>query len=187
MKQKIKSIAIQLFYQKGYHACSISNIAERAGIQKSSIYYHYMNKEELLFDILKETMDDLNKMLQEVIHKTDDTEQQMKAIIQNHLKFHMERQKEVIIADSELRGLTADNLRAIIRMRDNYDNRIKEIIKKGIDEGIFINRDPRVVSNAIVTMCSQTSTWFNPLGSLSRDEIVDIYTMIIFDGLMVKK
>jgi AcrR family transcriptional regulator len=187
MKQKIKSIAIQLFYQKGYHACSISNIAERAGIQKSSIYYHYMNKEELLFDILKETMDNLNGALQEIMNKTEDTAEQLQAIIRNHLRFHMERQKEVIISDSELRGLTADNLRSIIRLRDNYDNKIKEIIKKGIDEGIFINMDPRVVSNAIITMCSQTSTWFNPLGNLSKDEIIDIYTKIIFDGLRIKK
>ncbi|NPU84014.1 MAG: TetR/AcrR family transcriptional regulator [Syntrophaceae bacterium] len=187
MKDKLKSIAIQLFYQKGYHACSISNIAERAGIQKSSIYYHYMNKEELLYDILKKTMDDLNKSLHEIITNTEGTEGQLKAIIGNHLHFHMERQKEVIIADSELRGLTADNLRSVIRMRDDYDKKIKEIIKKGIDEGIFINRDPRVVTNAIVTMCSQISTWFNPLGNLSKDEIIDIYTKMIFDGLKIKK
>jgi len=186
MKQKIKSIAIQLFYKKGYHACSISNIAERAGIQKSSIYYHYINKEELLFDILKETMDDLNRSLQEILRSVEGTEEQLKAVIRNHLQFHMERQKEVIVSDSELRGLTADNLRAIIRLRDDYDKKIKEIIVKGIREGVFIDRDPRVVTNAIITMCTQTSTWYNPLGNLSEHEIIDIYTKIIFDGLKVK-
>jgi hypothetical protein len=43
------------------------------------------------------------------------------------------------------------------------------------------------VANAIITMCTQTSTWFNPLGNLSKEEIIDIYTKIIFDGLKVKK
>jgi len=187
MKQKIKSIAIQLIYQKGYHACSISNIAERVGIQKSSIYYHYLNKEELLFGILKDTMVDLNQSLERSQQHIEDTEERLKAMIRNHLNFHMDRQKEVIISDSELRGLTADNLRSIIRLRDEYDRKMREIIKQGIDEGIFINKDPRVVTNAIITMCTQTSTWFNPLGDLSKAEVIDIYTKIIFDGLKVKK
>lgn len=187
MKQKIKAVAIQLIYQKGYHACSISNIADRVGIQKSSIYYHYLNKEELLYGILKDTMEDLNESLERSLQNVEETEERLRALIQNHLNFHMDRQKEVIISDSEMRGLTADNLRSIIRMRDEYDRKTREVIKKGIDEGIFINKDPRVVANAIITMCTQTSTWFNPLGDLSKTEVMDILTKIIFDGLKVKK
>jgi AcrR family transcriptional regulator len=187
MKQKIKAVAIQLIYQKGYHACSISNIADRVGIQKSSIYYHYLNKEELLYGILKDTMEDLNESLERSLQNVEETEERLRALIQNHLNFHMDRQKEVIISDSEMRGLTADNLRSIIRMRDEYDRKTREVIKKGIDEGIFINKDPRVVANAIITMCTQTSTWFNPLGDLSKTEVMDILTRIIFDGLKVKK
>lgn len=187
MKQKIKAVAIQLIYQKGYHACSISNIADRVGIQKSSIYYHYLNKEELLYGILKDTMEDLNESLERSLQNVEETEERLRALIQNHLNFHMDRQKEVIISDSEMRGLTADNLRSIIRMRDEYDRKTREVIKKGIDEGIFINKDPRVVANAIITMCTQTSTWFNPLGDLSKTEVMGILTKIIFDGLKVKK
>jgi len=187
MKNKIKAIAIHLIYQKGYHACSISNIAERVGIQKSSIYYHYLNKEELLYGILKDTMEDLNESLERSLRNVEGTEERLLAMIRNHLNFHMDRQKDVIISDSELRGLTADNLRSVIRLRDEYDRKMRDIIKQGIDEGIFINKDPRVVANAIITMCTQTSIWFNPLGDLSKAEVIDIYTNIIFDGLKVKK
>lgn len=187
MKQKIKSIAIQLFYQKGYHACSISNIAERAGIQKSSIYYHYLNKEELLYGILKDTMDDLNQSLDESLMNAKGTEARLIAMIRTHLNFHMDRQKEVIISDSELRGLTSDNLRSVLRMRDDYVRRMRDIIREGIAEGLFINRDPRVVTNAIITMCTQTSLWYNPRGNLSKEEIIDIYTKIIFEGIRERK
>ena len=187
MKNKIKAIAIHLIYQKGYHACSISNIAERVGIQKSSIYYHYLNKEELLYGILKDTMEDLNESLERSLRNVEGTEERLLAMIRNHLNFHMDRQKDVIISDSELRGLTADNLRSVIRLRDEYDRKMRDIIKQGIDEGIFINKDPRVVANAIITLCTQTATWFNPLGNLSKEEIMDIYTKFIFDGLKVNK
>ncbi|MCK9229887.1 MAG: TetR/AcrR family transcriptional regulator [Syntrophales bacterium] len=183
MKQKIKTIAIQLMYQKGYHACSISDIAKRAGIQKSSIYYHYMSKEEILFDILKETMESLNESLQNCLKDLEGAEERLVAMIRNHLSFHMVRQKEVIVSDSELRGLTADNLRSVIRMRDEYDTQMKDIIERGIQEGVFKNVNPRVMANAIVTMCTQISQWFNPLGSLSKDEIIESITTMVFNGL----
>ena len=67
MKNAIKEISINLFYKKGYFATSISDIAREAGIQKSSIYYHYSNKEEILFDILKTTMVDLDENLEKQI------------------------------------------------------------------------------------------------------------------------
>jgi AcrR family transcriptional regulator len=55
MKETLKDIAIDLFYRKGYFATGISQIAKTAGIQKSSIYYHFSSKEDILFDILRTT------------------------------------------------------------------------------------------------------------------------------------
>ena len=63
MKTTIKSVSIDLFFKKGYFATSISDIARGSGIQKASIYYHYASKEDLLYHILKSTMDDLTRYL----------------------------------------------------------------------------------------------------------------------------
>jgi AcrR family transcriptional regulator len=59
MKEKIKSVATELFFRKGYFAMSVSDIARGCGIQRASIYYHSASKEELLFTIINSTIDDL--------------------------------------------------------------------------------------------------------------------------------
>ena len=183
MKNAIKTISINLFYKKGYFATSISDIAREAGIQKSSIYYHYSNKEELLFDILKTTMVDLDENLEAQIKGVQGAEEKMRAAIQSHVIFHMERQKEVIISDSELRGLTVDNYKNIMKMRDDYERKFQSLIKERIEKGIFADMDFKVASYGIITMCTAVSTWFNQSGRLSKEEVAKIYTDFIIHGL----
>ena len=183
MKNTIKTISINLFYKKGYFATSISDIAREAGIQKSSIYYHYSNKEELLFDILKTTMVDLDENLESQIKGVQGAEEKMRAAIQSHVIFHMERQKEVIISDSELRGLTVDNYKNIMKMRDDYERKFQSLIKEGIEKGIFADMDFKVASYGIITMCTAVSIWFNQSGRLSKEDVAKIYTDFIIHGL----
>jgi AcrR family transcriptional regulator len=183
MKNAIKRISINLFYKKGYFATSISDIAREAGIQKSSIYYHYSNKEEILFDILKTTMVDLDENLEAQIKDVQGGEEKMRAAIQGHVIFHMERQKEVIISDSELRGLTVDNYKNIMKMRDDYDRKFQSLIKEGIEKGIFADMDFKVASYGIITMCTAVSIWFNQSGRLSKKDVAKIYTDFLIHGL----
>lgn len=183
MKNTIKTISINLFYKKGYFATSISDIAREAGIQKSSIYYHYSNKEELLFDILKTTMVDLDENLEAQIKGVQGAEEKMRAAIQSHVIFHMERQKEVIISDSELRGLTVDNYKNIMKMRDDYERKFQSLIKEGIEKGIFADMDFKVASYGIITMCTAVSIWFNQSGRLSKEDVAKIYTDFLIHGL----
>ena len=176
MKDTIKDVSIDLFYKKGYFASSISDIARAAGIQKSSIYYHYSNKEDILFDILKTTMIDLDANLEKRLKGIESTEERMRTAIHSHIFFHMERQKEVLISDSELRGLTVDNYKTIIQMRDEYEHKFQSIIKRGIDEGIFAETEFKILSYAIITMCTAISIWFKPRGRLLKEGIAQIYT-----------
>ena len=183
MKEVIKTVSINLFYKKGYFATSVSDIAREAGIQKSSIYYHYSNKEEILFDILKTTMADLDENLEAQIKGVKGAEKKTRAAIQSHVIFHMERQKEVLISDSELRGLTVDNYKNIMKMRDDYETKFQSLIKEGIEIGIFADTDFKVASYGIITMCTAVSIWFNQSGRLSKEEVARIYTDFILTGL----
>ena len=56
MKEKNKMIidkSVELFAEKGYHATSVQEIAEKCGIAKGSFYNHFKSKEELLVSIFK--------------------------------------------------------------------------------------------------------------------------------------
>jgi AcrR family transcriptional regulator len=183
MKDTLKAVSIDLFHKKGYFATSISDIARAAGIQKSSIYYHYATKEEILFDILSTTLADLNSNLQNALENVEGSEKRMRAAILSHTVFHLERQKEVIIADSELRGLTAETYKTIIKQRDEYERKFQALIKAGLEEQVFRTADYKIISYAIITMSTSVCWWYRPQGRLDQKAIAEIYTDFIMTGL----
>jgi AcrR family transcriptional regulator len=183
MKEKIKKSAINLFYKKGYFATSMSTIAKATGIRKSSIYHHYATKEDILLDIFRTTMNDLQNTLKSHLDTATSAKEKIKAVIYCHIIFHVQRQKEAIIADSELRGLTARNYKEIIQMRDDYERVIQDVLKEGLAEGVFAETDIKIISYAILSMCTAVCTWFKRSGRLSKEAVADMYADFIMKGL----
>jgi AcrR family transcriptional regulator len=187
MKDTIKKVSIDLFYKQGYFATGISDIARASGIQKASVYYHYANKEDILFDIFKTTMVDLDINLEKALKGVKGTEEKVGAAIRSHVIFHIDRQKEVFISDSELRGLTVDNYKTIIDLRDKYEKKFQALIRAGIKERVFSNLDYKVTSYGIITMCTAVSIWFRASGRLTKEDIADSYAEFIVKGLKRRK
>jgi len=185
MKETITRVAIELFHHKGYFATSISEIAGQCGIQKASIYYHYASKEALLYQIHSATMDDLTTYLQTNLADVDDIEPCMRAAVRSHVRFHLERQKETFIANTELRGLTPEHYEVIVAKRDAYERIIQDIIRRGCAAGTFVDEDVKILSYAILTQCNAGAIWFKPGGRLSVEAIAEVYVRFVLRGLMV--
>jgi AcrR family transcriptional regulator len=183
MKDKIIAVAIDLFFKQGYFATSVSEIARGCGIQKASIYYHFPCKEDLLLAIMASTMADLTAGLEAGLAAAADIEARMRAAVRNHIRFHLERQKETFIASCELRGLSPDNFKTVVARRDSYERMFQELICTGMNEGVFAPNDVKVISYAILTLCTAGATWYRPQGRLAVDEIVSIYEAFVLDGL----
>jgi AcrR family transcriptional regulator len=184
MKETIRSVAIDLFFEKGYFATSIAEIAQGCGIQKSSIYYHYASKEYLLFSILKSTMEDLTLHLEENLAGEPDVTKRLKKAVHGHVRFHLQHQKETFLASSELRGLSERHYEVIVEQRDTYERIFQELLDEGKDAGVFSFADCKILSYAILTLCTAGASWFKPNGRLSVDEIASIYEGFILNGLM---
>jgi AcrR family transcriptional regulator len=50
----IRAVALELFAEQGYEKTSLREIAERLGVTKAAVYYHYRTKEEILSSLLDE-------------------------------------------------------------------------------------------------------------------------------------
>ncbi len=183
MKDTLISVAIDLFFEKGYFATSISDIAKGCGIQKASIYHHFPGKEDLLFSIMESTMADLMADLDKNLDASADVEERMRAAVRSHVTFHLKCQKETFIASSELRGLSEDKFDRIVSLRDQYEAIFQKLIASGMDVGLFETGDIKILSYAILTLCTAGATWYKPNGRLSVADIVEIYENFILNGL----
>ena len=63
-RENIEKIALELFAIKGYHATSISQIAEKAGISKGLLYNYYKSKEQLLDSVIMKVYEEIMRIVQ---------------------------------------------------------------------------------------------------------------------------
>ena len=63
-RENIENIALELFAIKGYHATSISQIAEKAGISKGLLYNYYKSKEHLSDSVIMKVYDEIMRIVQ---------------------------------------------------------------------------------------------------------------------------
>jgi AcrR family transcriptional regulator len=61
-RTRIQNVAVDLFIQQGYEATSLREIAEKLGVTKAALYYHFKTKEEIVTSLVESriaAMDDL--------------------------------------------------------------------------------------------------------------------------------
>src|ERR1700690_4583547 len=47
-RERIQSVALELFAERGYEKTSLREIAERLGVTKAALYYHFKSKEDIV-------------------------------------------------------------------------------------------------------------------------------------------
>lgn len=54
-RQQILDVALNLFFEKSYSDVRINDIAERIGYTKGAVYWHFKNKDDILYTLIVET------------------------------------------------------------------------------------------------------------------------------------
>jgi AcrR family transcriptional regulator len=61
-RQRIQTVALELFAEQGYDKTSLREIAERLDVTKAALYYHFKSKEDIVASLVQDyfgQMDDL--------------------------------------------------------------------------------------------------------------------------------
>ena len=58
-REDIRAVALELFAENGFEQTSLRQIAERLDITKAALYYHFPSKDELLAELARPMIEDL--------------------------------------------------------------------------------------------------------------------------------
>jgi AcrR family transcriptional regulator len=181
----IREEAAKLFFQRGYDATTLRQVAAAVGLKVGSLYNHIDSKEHLLLQIMGEIMDDLLGLQQEALATEGDAVDKLQAVLACHLRFHAERAQEVFIGNSELRSLPQDAREVIVGKRREYEDIIQELIEEAGRQGLASVLDARIHVYSIVAHATHIAGWYRSDGRLSLDEIVKVYTIMALRELRV--
>jgi AcrR family transcriptional regulator len=63
-REQIRDVALELFAEQGYEKTSLREIAERLGVTKAAVYYHYRTKEEILQSLFADLLGSVEEIVE---------------------------------------------------------------------------------------------------------------------------
>jgi len=179
----IRKAGLRLIFEHGYEAMSLRQLAAEVGIQAGSLYNHISTKQELLFDLIQDHINELLRQLDRAIEGKQDPDEKLRAFVAFHVTYHMTRKREVFIANSELRSLEPKNYEAIVALRGAYEQRLAAILAEGVEQGTFEVGDIQVTTFAILALLTGLCTWYRPGGRLTREAIIAAHEKLVLSGV----
>lgn len=171
---RVQAAALRLFARHGYAAVSMRQIAAEVGVQAGALYNYTPDKQSLLFDLMRGHLEELLSEHQ-AQPPCDGPMAVLEQFTRFHIRFHSQRPDAVFIAYMELRNLTPENFEVIEELRRGYERQLEEILRHGLETGIFALPDPRVATMALIAMLTGVNTWFRTGGRLTLPEVEAIY------------
>lgn len=177
-RAQIAEAAMELFDERGYHATGMEDIASAVGMRASSLYNHYGSKQEVLADIAISSMEALLRFHATGYSPMKTSADKLFASMKYHTIFHAEQAQRARIVNSEIRALQEPTRSIVVQMRRDYVARWMAIVREGIDSGVFVADDVKIVSWALIDMGIGVSQWYAEGGRLSSEELGDMYGRI---------
>jgi AcrR family transcriptional regulator len=177
-REQIRSLAAEMFFERGYESTSIRELAAALDIKAASLYYHFPDKEQILFELVGSVLEQLLEGATSLVERQSTPEMQLAAIVVNHVVLHALRPKETTLGDSELRSLTGERRAVNIRTRDTYERLVIGVIERGEHAGAFDVIDAKLTAYAIIAQSSHVGTWYETSGRLSLDQVTDIHVAL---------
>lgn len=182
-EKAIRKAAVALIAKHGFEAMTLRDLADHVGLQPGSIYRYIATKDQLLADIMAEHMEALLAAWRKADDASADPKTRLENFVEFHIRHHFERQKEVLIANLELRSLTPDARRATVALRKIYENELRAILDAGIALRLFPPVDSGITTYAILSMLTGVCFWYSPKGRLSAEEIIAIHRRLVLASL----
>lgn len=186
-RKQILDAAAKVLARRGYAGTMLSEVAEEAGTQPGSLYYHFDSREELIEEVLHEGVSlsfARARAVVEALPADSSALQRLEAALRAHLKFQL---------------VESDYARAVVRSIGQYpEDMWKRVNEKFRAYGKFFDGliaaamkngelDPEVDRSAlrmlIIGAANWAPEWYRPDASSTVEEISDLLVRLLLRGV----
>jgi AcrR family transcriptional regulator len=138
-RRDLTDIAIDSFARIGYQATTIDRIAKAAGLTKGAIYYHFKDKEDLLFAAVKDRVSQFENRVTKDLLPVEDPVAALGGVTEICLEHATKSNHRRFIVTLMVEAL-ATNARLSVqfrRMMERFRLFLRGIIEVGQERGVF--------------------------------------------------
>ncbi len=183
-RQAIVDSSARIFARSGYHATGINDLCEENELGKGALYHYIGSKEELLVAIYDQVMDEVTLGADRVAEAGSSPSAQLAMLGDELLEVIRRYPDHVWVFLHEFPALTGKRAKRFQGWLRNYERRIEDVIRAGIDAGEFRDDlDPWLTTRAWFGMHNYTYLWLRPGGRLSARDVAKPFADIFIQGI----
>jgi len=152
--------AAQLFYQKGFQATSMREIAGQLDMKAASLYNHINAKEDVLAAIIMRLAHEFVNHIKQTAGQNFSPVDQLKDIIHHHIQININQSEPLAILNNQWIYLSVPEKQKFIELRTIYEDHLREIIREGIYLKQIKNTNPDIIIFSMLSSLRNLHLWY---------------------------
>jgi AcrR family transcriptional regulator len=182
-RDAIVDTSAQVFARQGYHATGIAELCRVNGFGKGAFYYYIGSKEELLAAIHDRVMDEVMLGADRVVAAGGSPSAQLAMLGTELLDVIHRYPDHVWVFLHEFPALTDERAEQFRTRRREYERRVEDVLRAGVETGEFRDVDPWLTARAWLGMHNYTYLWLKAGGSVSARDVAKPFADIFLRGI----
>lgn len=182
-RDEVLDAAAAVFSEKGFHAATLKDIAERVGVQPAGLYHYVESKEAALIEVCRRS----GRAFLEAMKASLEEDRPAPDLLRDAIRRHIQNNRRELVYIFAFRrsGLPGAVLPDLQGMASEYQALWESVIARGVDRGELAPRtDPHTAAIALLAMLNGAVEWYGRLPPAEIDAVADRFAGIALDGLI---
>lgn len=185
-RQRILDTAASLFADQGFNKTSIAEISSGCNASKAWIYHYFPNKEDILFTLLRNFLQELQERLASAslpAASDGDPVARLRSFVRECLQIYDDYRINYPILFNEMRYLPELQQTELKEIEKRTVNILEDILVGIRPEMAHADNRRRPLTLLVFGTINWTYTWFEPEGKMSADDLTEMSIRLIVSGL----
>ena len=182
-RHEIYHKVVNIFLKNGFQETSMNEIAQAAGLGKSTLYDYFKTKDEILIYFFEDQLNDMTEEAQRIALQNLSADKRLRQVMEAYIENLQTNKSLFLKLTQETQRLKVESQKQIQKKRHAYQDLIRALIDEGIREGVFRNVNSLLAARLLISNIS--SSVYGSRSTGTPQEMLNEALDIFFKGIEV--
>ena len=181
--QAILGSAASLFAKVGYPNAKMQDIAKACGASKSMLYHYFPTKDDLLFAMLEEHLEQVIAAIEDVTTGAGSHRERFAAFIHVYAQKSVQSRRRHVSAMNDVKFLPRPMQAPLRKLEKKVTDLVAGLLRAldpQLDDSLY-----KPYAMLLIGMLNWTDTWYKPAGLVKPQELCERISRLFLDGFLV--
>ena len=176
-RHEIFHSSVALILKQGFTGTSMQEIAEAAGVGKSTLYDYFPTKDHVLLFVFEEELDVFQEQAESMAARDIPVQEKLNKILEAHLETLLNNKNFFTEISLQVMQLGQVVQQRIMKKRYAYQDLLRAVLDQGVREGIFRPVNTRLAARAMIETMEVLVYTTRPTGTPREmlGDVLDIF------------